>query len=351
MIGNVFTLAFAFFFGSCLIILAQKPTVVGIKEAPPFAFRDSKGKWVGITVDLWNEIQGERDVEFQPRDMTLDELLTAVEIGDILTGLGAISITHSREEKIDFSLPYFETGFALATLADDKNTTLSYLRTLTKITKSLIPWVVLLFGVGVLIWIIEKKINEEQFHRPMREGIGSGIWWACVTMTTVGYGDKTPKSFFGRIIAVLWMFSGVILISSLTATITTSMTIDSLKNQINSVDDLKKRRVGVVESTAAADFLQDQGVNHITFLTLDDGLLSVSNGTVDVLVHDEPILKHVISRKYSASLQVLDMILGKQLYAFPAKDNSEVIESINLGITKAIELGKLDPLILRYLPE
>ena len=97
--------------------------------------------------------------------------------------------------------------------------------------------------------------------------------------------------------------------------------------------------------------MQDQGVNHITFLTLDDGLLSVSNGTVDVLVHDEPILKHVISRKYSASLQVLDMILGKQLYAFPAKDNSEVIESINLGITKAIELGKLDPLILRYLPE
>ena len=239
MIGNVFTLAFAFFFGSCLIILAQKPTVVGINEAPPFAFRDSKGKWVGITVDLWNEIQGERDAEFQPRDMTLDELLTAVEIGDILTGLGAISITHSREEKIDFSLPYFETGFALATLADDKNTTLSYLRTLTKITKSLIPWVVLLFGVGVLIWIIEKKINEEQFHRPMREGIGSGIWWACVTMTTVGYGDKSPKSFFGRIIAVLWMFSGVILISSLTATITTSMTIDSLKNQINSVDDLK----------------------------------------------------------------------------------------------------------------
>ena len=343
--------ALIFFFCSCLINFAQESTIVGLKVAPPFAFKDSKGEWVGITVDLWKEIQGEWDAQFQPREMTLDKLLTAIEIGDIVTGLGAISITHSREEKIDFRLPYFETGIALATRANDKNTTWGYMDTLSKIIKSLIPWVVLLLAVGILIWVIEKKINEDQFHRPMGEGIGSGIWWACVTMTTVGYGDKTPKSFLGRIIAVLWMFSGIILISSLTATITTSMTLDSLKNQINSLDDLKKQRTGVVESTAAEDFLQDEGVNHINFSTLDNGLLALSNGTVDVLVHDEPILKHVISRNYSASLQVLDIILDKQLYAFPAKDNSQIIESLNLGIIKAIELGKLDSLIQRYLPE
>jgi len=343
--------AFIFFFCSCLINFAQEPTIVGIKEAPPFAFKDSKGKWMGITVDLWKEIQLGKNAEFQPREMALDKLLIAIESGDIATGLGAISILYDREKKFDFSIPYFETGLALATRTEYEDNAWNYLGTLGKIIKALIPWVLLLLVVGVLIWLIEKKINEDQFHKPLGEGVGSGIWWACVTMTTVGYGDKTPKSFVGRIIAVFWMFSGIILISSLTATITTSMTLDRLDDQIATLDDLKKQKTGVAESTAAAGFLQDRGVNHSIFPSLDEGLAALSNGKINVFVHDEPIMKHVIAQNYSGTLQVLDIILDKQLYAFPSQDNAMILEHINLGIIAAMESGKLESLIQRYLPE
>jgi polar amino acid transport system substrate-binding protein len=343
--------ALVFLFGSCLIGFAQESTTVGIKEAPPFAFKDSKGKWMGITVDLWKEIQLEKNAEFQPREMALDKLLIAIESGDIATGLGAISILYDREKKFDFSIPYFETGLALATRTEHEDNVWSYLGTLGKIIKALIPWVLLLLVVGVLIWLIERKINEDQFHKPLGEGVGSGIWWACVTMTTVGYGDKTPKSFVGRIIAVFWMFSGIILISSLTATITTSMTLDRLDDQIGTLDDLKKQKTGVVESTAAAGFLQDKGVTHSIFPSLDEGLAALSNGKINVLVHDEPIMKHVIAQNYSGTLQVLDIILDKQLYAFPTQPNAMILEQINLGIIEAMESGKLESLIQRYLPE
>ena len=343
--------ALIFFFCSCLINFAQDPTIVGIKEAPPFAFKDPKGKWMGITVDLWKEIQSKNTTEFQLQEMALDKLLIAIERADIATGIGAISILNEREKKFDFSIPYFDTGLALATRTEYKNNAWNYLGTLGKIIKALIPWVLLLLVVGVLIWLIERKINEDQFHKPLGEGVGSGIWWACVTMTTVGYGDKTPKSFVGRIIAVFWMFSGIVLISSLTATITTSMTLDRLDDQIGTLDDLKNQKTGVAESTAAARFLQDRGVTHNIFPSLDEGLAALSNGKINVLVHDEPIMKHVIAQKYSGTLQVLDIILDKQLYAFPSQDNAIILEQINLGIIEAMESGKLESIIQRYLPE
>ncbi|MDP6793852.1 MAG: transporter substrate-binding domain-containing protein [Verrucomicrobiota bacterium] len=349
MISNAF--AFAFFFGFCHVIFAQKSTVIGIKEAPPFAFKDSKGEWVGITVDLWKEIQGEQNAKFLPQEMALDKLLIGIERGEIETGLGAISIIYDREKKLDFSIPYFETGLALAVRIESEGNVSNYIDTLGKVIKALIPWILLLLVVGVLIWFLEKKINEDQFHKPLGEGIGSGIWWACVTMTTVGYGDKTPKSFFGRIIAVGWMFSGIILISSLTATITTSMTIDRLYDQIASLDDLKKQKTGAIESTSAVDLLQDNGITHGTFPTLNEGLAALSNGKINVLIHDEPIMKHVIAQKYSGMLQVLDIVMDKQLYAFPVQDNAIILEQINLGIIKAIESGKVESLIQRYLHE
>jgi voltage-gated potassium channel len=49
--------------------------------------------------------------------------------------------------------------------------------------------------------------------------IWSGIWWAVVTVTTVGYGDLYPRSVSGRLIGMLVMFVGIGFLSVLTATV------------------------------------------------------------------------------------------------------------------------------------
>jgi len=54
------------------------------------------------------------------------------------------------------------------------------------------------------------------------------LWWAIVTMTTVGYGDKTPRSFLGRAYASLWMIIGMLLMSVFTAQISSFITADEL---------------------------------------------------------------------------------------------------------------------------
>jgi len=48
---------------------------------------------------------------------------------------------------------------------------------------------------------------------------GDAVWWAIVTITTVGYGDLTPVTSGGRIVAVFLMISGISLLGTVTATL------------------------------------------------------------------------------------------------------------------------------------
>ena len=56
------------------------------------------------------------------------------------------------------------------------------------------------------------------------ENIGHSLWWAIVTMTTVGYGDFAPVSIPGRLLAILIMFTGIILVALVTGTISSIFT-------------------------------------------------------------------------------------------------------------------------------
>ncbi len=58
-----------------------------------------------------------------------------------------------------------------------------------------------------LIWTVENKINPRQFTN-----IWEAMYFAVVTITTVGYGDITPISWQGRTVAVLIILSGIALI-------------------------------------------------------------------------------------------------------------------------------------------
>ena len=83
-----------------------------------------------------------------------------------------------------------------------------------KVHRLVISFILVVSVFGIAVYYIERN-NPETLIRSMADG----IWWGIVTITTVGYGDKYPVTWAGRIVGIIIMGSGVILTVIISGTI------------------------------------------------------------------------------------------------------------------------------------
>ena len=79
--------------------------------------------------------------------------------------------------------------------------------------------------------------------------LGSGLWWAVQTVTTVGYGDNVPTNVTGQLLAALVMLLGIGFLTVITAAITS--TFVSRPRQTPSAADLAGSRAAAADERAA----------------------------------------------------------------------------------------------------
>ena len=100
-----------------------------------------------------------------------------------------------------------------------------------------------IFLFGYLFYVSEPGVRS----------LGDGIWWALVTITTVGYGDITPVTTLGRVVASSLMLLGLGLIATITAIVsakfiqnfvdhhTNDDVLEKLDEMQLELDDIKKK--------------------------------------------------------------------------------------------------------------
>ena len=196
--------------------------------------------------------------------------------------------------------------------------------------------VFLLFTIGALLWLVERKQNKEQFGGSAWRGIGAGFWWSAVTMTTVGYGDKAPVTFWGRIIGFIWMFSGIIIISGFTAAITSALTVDRLTTKIHGPEDLDNISVATVRGSSSASYLNNREIVFLKVNHIEEALEALEEDKVDAVVYDAPILQYLIRQEKKDNLQLLPGVFLPFYYGIALPESSTRNEAINVQLLDVI---------------
>ncbi|MDP2803725.1 MAG: transporter substrate-binding domain-containing protein [Phreatobacter sp.] len=315
------------------------PIRVAVYNVAPYAQVDSAGSIGGHSVRLWTMVASElqRPFELKPVN-SVDAIFAGLNSGAYDVAIGALTVTPVREEQVDFSHATHPSGVAAAIRKPSGFA--NAVQALVSTIVELLPLFLLVAGLiliaGFATWRLERLAQRALQPSPTTiSSFGEGVYWAAVTMTTVGYGDKTPKSTYARFLTVVWMFIGIVVISIFSGTVTAKLTATQLIALDGSETALRLARLGAASNSSGAEFLTVSNRPYRQFDTLDAALAALDAGEIDAVFNSRGALVHHVLGRYSNSIEVLHTDLTRGYMAFalpPATANKETLNRALLRV-------------------
>jgi ABC-type amino acid transport substrate-binding protein len=339
-------------FGNLAFLFCNEETIrVAVYVSPPFGIINADSTYEGLAVEIWDEIADELNLNYSYYPTNMEGLLIGLNDGTYDVAIGAITITPHREKIVDFShaLNPSGTGFAVSS----HNYRSSFSAYWRPITTSLLRLLGMLFiGIvifGLLIWIIETKLHKKTSHEKRIGNMGESLWWAIVTMSTVGYGDKVPLSRLGKTVAVIWIFTSIILVALFTARASSIFTITELDLKIQSESDLRNSRVGVAINSSGEEYCIRRNIHYYSYPNVEEALNDVTNGYLDAVVSNVPVLMYLKNTVFKDQIEISPQFLLKNNMGIALTPGSQLKEPINRILLQKVSEPNWRANIERYL--
>ena len=310
---------------------------VGVAGSAPFVIKNDD-EFKGISLDIWQQIAQEQELDYEliPQSK-VQSGLEAIANGKLDVLIGPISITPKRLEtsKIEFTQPTFfvRTGLVLPSQQTTLWNRIKPFFGLAAIS-AILGFCLLLFIVGNLIWLAEREENSQQFPPKYLSGVGNGMWFALVTLTTVGYGDRSPVTKAGQLIASIWMVISLVSISSITAGLASAFTVSlselAAQERFTSPADLRGAKIAVVSDTSSVDLGQYYQAKLLPTDTLKEAVDLVVSGQAEGAIFDRPALEYYLRQNPQLKLRLASFSLAIETYGFVLPQNNSLERDINV---------------------
>lgn len=335
------------------IPLKTKVLQVAVAGSEPFVVKKGSG-WEGISVEIWQAVAAQAGWRYRLQMYnSVPEALAAVEAGHTDLIVGPVSITAGRAQQVQFTEPYFGSSLSILSRTDAPTV---WERIKPFFSESFF-WAIALLSftlalVGTLIWLAERDESSDQFPRRAAPGIANGVWLAIVTMTTVGYGDRAPRTILGRLVTAIWMIVSIITATSLVAGIASTLTLTGMKTvAISSTAQMPGKRVAVLAHSPGQDVALSAHAKIQPVESLQQGYDFVKQRKVDAFLFDRPQLLYLLQQEHDSDLAVSKEEYMHQGYGFAAPLGSPIVHNLNINLLQLEESGRVARIVREWLGE
>ena len=324
---------------------AQERVRVVTTEIEPFVMRVGD-RPTGFYWEIWEDValELELDVEIEWA-ASYPEMIDRLASGDADVAVAPLAPTEEREQIIDFTSAVVSSGPQYG-VHDRVRSPASLLKAL--IASRVLRLVLLAFAglvvLGHVIWLVERRNPSDHFDESYPRGVFDGVWWAAATITTVGYGDKAPKSVRGRLVAMVAMLLSLFLVGAFV----TEINRDIADQAASNVDSVEDRTVAVISDTTFADFVRAEGVDTIGFAGQADVFDAAERGDVDVVVASSFAIAALGPEH---DVRAVGSVLFEEFETFGVQQDSPLRESINGVLAEMQSSGEVQAIVDRWLDD
>jgi polar amino acid transport system substrate-binding protein len=321
---------------------AREEVRVGTRVLPPMVVQQGD-VLTGFSIDLWNAIADKLDLKTSYQTAPdVRALLELVRSGKVEVGISAISITAAREAEFEFSQPMLSAGLQIMVRGQGKESDANPLRDLLRLLFS--PTILVWLGIACLlvlvpahlVWLLERGHPSGIIPTPHYiPGIFYALFWAASTLATQG--EQMPRQWLARVIAVLWMFTGVVFVAFYTAQLAATLTVQQIQGGINGPDDLQGKKVATTRGSTAAAVLREVGAQIAEVQGIDDAYKALLDKQVDAVVFDSPVLLYYAANVGKGQVHLVGPTFRKEDYGIVFQSNSPLRRRANNALLQLRE--------------
>ncbi len=329
---------------------AQRTVKVGVYLEAPFVMKATNGIG-GYAIDLWTEIANAQGWKSDYTvASTLPELISMTHNGQVDVAVTDMFITAERMRKVDFTHPYFDSGLQIMIDENRHPGMLDLVRGLASSGHLRIFAIggILILAATLVLTLIDRRLDPE-FQDGWFPGLAHSFYHVMQTTFT---GKSSHKNLIegplGYVAAALWVACGVTIVAYITSSITSVMTANQIRSQINGPDDLPGKTVGTILGSAGEEYCQNANLNTQTFDNIEDAVKALVRREISAIVYDAPILRYYDNAHPELPITEVGPVFQPKKYGFGLPMGSPLRITVNEELLQLTENGSIARLNSKY---